>query len=98
MNGTPNFDDRSSDADAGVDQLNGSNGFGTGHFESSVRTQFGCVGQVWARITGAGRYSSNAGRQASKPLIKRTDEVLAGLGLTRSLAHALEELHVHILG
>jgi hypothetical protein len=82
VNGTPNVDDRISDADAGVDQLDGGNGFGTGHFGSSVRTQAGCVGQVWARIPEVGGYSSNADRQASKPLIREADNVLAGLGLT----------------
>ena len=38
-----------------------------------------------------------AGRQASKPLIRKIDDVLARPRLTQALAHA-SELHVHILG
>lgn len=46
MDGTPDVDDRLSDADAGIDQLDRDNGFGTGHFGASVRTGAGCVEQV----------------------------------------------------
>jgi hypothetical protein len=64
VDGTPDVDDRSSDADAGIDQLDGGNGFGTGHFGSSARTQAGCVEQVWARIPEEGVLAM----QACEPL------------------------------
>ena len=100
VDGTSNVDDRVSDADASVDQLDGGHGFGTRHFGSSVRTRAGCVEQVWARILEAGGYSRagrQAGRQAGRPLIRKTNAVLAGPRLTWALAHA-SELHVDILG
>jgi hypothetical protein len=55
-----------SDAEACVDQLDGGNGFSTGHFGSLMGIQDEDVGQVGTGILEARKYSSDTGRQVGE--------------------------------
>ena len=82
MNGTPNGDDRMSDVDACVNQLDGGNGFGTGHFGYLMGLQDEDVGQVGTGNLEAREYSSDTDRQVGKRVSKLYMNRSTGLQLS----------------